>query len=120
MEVNQHMMIEELPCLPLIVERHINKVRSIGNEYKNPDLEVQVFTQVWGSTALGFSGFGGQAITKAYTTVVLDDNELFYSVFFGNRLAYTIKDPSAQFFADLHAQKMKAVSESRAYIRKNN
>lgn len=111
-------MTMEFPCLPLIAERHINKIRLLGVEYKHPDIEVQVFPQTWGSTALGFGGIGGQAITRAYTTVVFDDNELYYSVFFGNTLAYTIHDPNSEFFADVNKRQMKSVAESGIYKRK--
>lgn len=88
----------EFPCLPLIAERHANAVRARGEEYRHPELEVQVFPQVWGSTALGFGGIGGQAMTSAYTTVVQDFNTGWHSVFFGNRLAYLIFEPNDLFF----------------------
>ena len=32
--------------------------------------KMYVFPQTWSSTALGFDGCGGQAITEAYTTIV--------------------------------------------------
>lgn len=54
------MTIRNLPCLPLIVERHINAVKDNGVDYKNPDLTVRVFPQVWRSTALGFGGIGAR------------------------------------------------------------
>lgn len=114
------MRMHDLPCLPLIAERHINKIKALGVKYDNPDLELIMFPQTWGSTALGFSGIGGQAMTGAYTTVVLDDCELYYSVFFGERLAYTIYDPAAAFFADLKSHKMKPVREAGAYRRKKS
>lgn len=58
------MLMRELPCLPLIAERHINAVKSLGVDYKYTDLSLRVFPQVWGSTALGFGGIGGQAMTN--------------------------------------------------------
>ena len=41
---------------------------------KNPrpyidDFELYTFNQMWGSTALGFGGIGGQAMTQARTYV---------------------------------------------------
>jgi hypothetical protein len=57
----------------------------------NPwDLEVIMFAQGWGSTALGYGGIGGQATTSAYTVIVNCRNE--YCVYFGSggRLAYKI------------------------------
>lgn len=113
------MINEELPCLPLIAERHINKVRLINENYTGKHIEMRVFIQNWETTALGFNWFGCEKPTKAYTTVVLDETEAFYSVFFGNRLAYTIKSPLNEFFVDLKEQKMKSVLESKHYVNPN-
>ena len=53
------------------------------------DIVVYVFPQTWGSTALGYGGMGGSAITTAYT-VVVNHNRL-YCVYFGcSRLAYRV------------------------------
>lgn len=111
------MLMRELPCLPLIAERHINAVKSLGVDYKYTDLSLRVFPQVWGSTALGFGGIGGQAMTAAYTTVVEDAYEGFYSVFFGERLAYLIQNPSDIFFEDMYKCNMKPVSQAGVYKR---
>lgn len=46
------------------------------------------FPQTWGSTALGFGGIGGQAITTAQTYVVLANGAIY--VYFGSRFAYVI------------------------------
>lgn len=48
-----------------------------------------MFLQTWGSTALGFGGIGGAAITSAYTVVIgmPDGNR---AVFWSGRLAYTL------------------------------
>ncbi len=111
------MRIESLPCLPLIAERHINAVRSHGAEYKYPEMSMCMFPQVWGSTALGFGGIGGQAITAAYTTVVEDTDEGYCSVFFGNRLAYLIQNPSDKFYEDLKNHNMRPVRTAGIYMR---
>ena len=86
-------------------------------DYKYTDLSLRVFPQVWGSTALGFGGIGGQAMTAAYTTVVEDAYEGFYSVFFGERLAYLIQNPSDVFFEDMYKCNMKPVSQAGVYKR---
>lgn len=109
------MLMRELPCLPLLVERHINKVKLLGVSYRNPEVEVYVFPQIWGSTALGFNGIGGQAMTSAYTTVVSDLNEGYHSVFFGEALAYTVFNPNDKFFKDIARHKMRSVRESAIY-----
>lgn len=111
-------MYKELPCLPLVVERHINSVKSIKPDYRYPELELKMFSQIWGSTALGFNGIGGQAMTSAYTVVVMDYHEGIYSVFFGERLAYTIFNPNDEFFNDLKKEKMAPVNMKGKYIRK--
>lgn len=112
--------MNHLPCLPLIVERHINAVRARGEEYKYPELEVEVFPQTWGSTALGFGGIGGQAMTSAYTTVVSDYHEGWYGVFFGERLAYLIRNPNRMFFDDLCKRQMKPVYTAEQYRKRDD
>lgn len=50
---------------------------------------VVMFPQTWGSTALGFGGIGGQAITNAYTIIVECDHTGYRAVYFGGgKLAY--------------------------------
>lgn len=75
---------------------------------------VGFFPQTWGSTALGFGGIGGAAVTTAYTVVLKMNN--YYAVFFSDSLAYTIQDPKPQFFEDMKNQRMASVSNSSAYI----
>ncbi|MNR71312.1 hypothetical protein D3C71_19270 [compost metagenome] len=53
------------------------------------EVEVVMFPQTWGSTALGYGGIGGAAITSAYTVVVLSQ-ELACVYFGGDHLAYTV------------------------------
>lgn len=54
------------------------------------DVEVIMFPQTWGSTALGYGGMGGAAVTSAYTVIVHDHNT--YCVYFGEgELAYLVK-----------------------------
>ena len=65
------------------------------------EFRCNVFTQLWGSTTLGFSGIGGSAMTEAYTTVCNMDNAEVYGVFFGEKLAYVVKNPNDRFFVDL-------------------
>ena len=94
---------------------------------------VYVFPQTWSSTALGFGGCGGQAITEAYTTVVemswdyvnkTDDirglnlttsDDRIYAVFFDGKLAYICLNPNEQFFEDLNNRCMKPQNQSQAY-----
>ena len=115
----------DLPCLPLIEERAknilIEKIRKeyypfdentpqyIYNAYKYPDFDFNVFSQIWGSTALGFHGIGGQALTKAYTTVLKEQNSNMFFVFFGERFAYIVNEPNELFQKDFENHSMKPV-----------
>lgn len=53
------------------------------------DFELYTFNQTWGSTALGFGGIGGQAITQARTYVFVPTtcNQKCF-VYFAGRFAY--------------------------------
>lgn len=82
-----------------------------------------VFAQTWGSTATGFDGYAGcSAITREYTTVCeiaahsLNKLDVFYLIFFGNDLAYTIKNPNKKFFDDLKNRDMKPQSKADIYL----
>jgi hypothetical protein len=79
------------------------------------DLDVYTFPQMWGSTALGFGGIGGQAMTKALTTVIYDPHNDFCAVFFDGRLAYYYKNPSGAFFEDIRLMRMEPCSRSAKY-----
>lgn len=94
--------------------------------------EVFVFTQSWPSTALGFGGVGGSAITTKYTTVFrtqlipiypksenLDDRDMFfYTVFFDGRFAYlkiSEGDRNYKIENDIQKRDMKSVREANEY-----
>lgn len=115
-------MNADLPCLPLIQERFWNAIKDdLSKEEKKyrPEFEFTMFLQTWGSTALGFGGIGGQAITSAYTTVIRDIYSDWCGVFFGEKLAYKIKGPNQTFNEDICRFQMKPVYEQSAYIRKD-
>ena len=88
---------------------------------------MDVFRQVWASTALGFGGCGGSAMTEAYTTVVtvmlsprssittntIESNNEFFGVYFDGRLAYFLEDePTKEFFDDLKNRNMVSVQKA--------
>lgn len=109
-----------LPCLKDIVETFKFEVANKDYEFYKKhgcDPHIRVFPQVWGSTALGFGGVGGQAMTSAYTTVVEDIESGYYGVFFGTRMAYIIKNPNQKFFEDMSHEQMAEVSKKGLYIR---
>jgi hypothetical protein len=74
------------------------------------EVEVVMFPQTWGSTALGYGGIGGSAMTTAYTVVVSYNG--YYCVYFGSsgRLAYTVdrirngSDGCQRFIEDMYQQ----------------
>jgi len=115
-------MRTELPCLPLIQERFWNAIKDdLSEEEKKyrPEFTMDMFEQTWGNTALGFGGIGGQAITSAYTTVVRDMYSGWCGVFFGERLAYKIKDPNQKFNEDVLYRDMKPTYQYGVYIRED-
>ena len=71
------------------------------------DLSVySMFPQTWGSTALGFGGIGGQAITSAYVCIIESNLIGCFAVYFGGRLAYVINRPNEKFMQDVAQQRM--------------
>jgi len=84
------------------------------------EVEVVMFPQTWGSTALGYGGMGGAAISGAYTVVVSHKTHL--CVYFGcGRLAYRLDyaEMSAEgrdnFRKDLHGHTLKDIAGSGVY-----
>jgi len=69
-----------------------------------------MFPQTWSSTALGFGGVGGQAITPAYTVVLESTHMMGYCVYFNGRFAYRIEKPNDHFFGDIIHQQMREVA----------
>ena len=87
---------------------------------KGEIVDVYVFGQVWGSTSLGFGGWGGSTMTHAWTHVVLTSDGC-YNVFFGGSFAYSVKEPNEEFKKDLSKNYMKSVKEALTlYNTKNN
>lgn len=81
-------------------------------KYNNLDLLVEIFPQCWSSTALGFDGIGGQAMTTAYTSVFYDINQNIYIVYFGERIAYCVENPTDKFFEDLKNKNLGSVAHA--------
>jgi hypothetical protein len=85
------------------------------------ELEIIMFPQTWGSTALGYGGMGGAACTSAYT-IILSFHLQTYCVYFGGgRLAYKLNwaDMSPEgrdnFLSDMAARNMASVAKSGKY-----
>lgn len=79
------------------------------------EFDIYMFEQTWGSTALGFGGMGGSAITAETTFVLIPfDREIAY-VFFGANFAYKIEGYNDLFKEDLLKHHMASVRESGKY-----
>lgn len=116
-------MRTELPCLPLIQERFWNAIKDEMDEKEKkyyPEFEMTMFMQTWGSTALGFGGIGGQAITSAYTTIVSEVYSGWVGVFFGESLAYKINNPNQKFYEDIRDNNMQPTYKASVYRREEN
>lgn len=74
-----------------------------------------MFPQTWGSTALGFGGIGGQAITPAYTIIVHSHYTGKFCIYFGGRFAYRVNRPTQQFFEDVANRRMIEVNGAHIY-----
>lgn len=84
--------------------------------YKTAAIEIFAFPQLWGSTALGYDGFGGSVMTTAYTIALYDKEYNVARVYFGGtRLAYEIKNPNDLFFKDLQRGKLTDQSNAGKY-----
>lgn len=75
-------------------------------------IQMNTFAQLWGSTTTGFDDeccYGGAAMTFAYTTVIFEPQVNIYSVYFGEKKAYSVLNPSDNFFTDLKEHRMESV-----------
>ena len=83
------------------------------------DFEMYDFEQVWGSTALGFDGIGGQAMTSARTYIFVPEycNEDCF-VYFAGRFAYSVPY-SRLLMEDIINKKIEPKNKSGKYLSKD-
>lgn len=86
------------------------------NEWDQNSLEVYAFPQIWGSTALGFNGIGGSAMTSDTTVVVLSLHNERAAVYFGGRHAYDVESVRGKFVKALKEMQMPAVDKKHSLI----
>jgi hypothetical protein len=86
------------------------------------EIEVVMFPQMWGSTALGYGGMGGAAITQAYTIIVSSKHRRQHCVYFGGRkLAYAVDYDTVtpqgrlRFEQDMARRAMVSVDQKSVY-----
>jgi len=87
------------------------------NKSYSDDISYYIFPQIWGSTALGYGGIGGQAITSSHTIVLYDECLNIVWVSFGGRVAYKIKDPAQCFWEDLYKHELVDTFRHSKYVR---
>jgi len=87
---------------------HVLTGNVISRRPRRDEISVDMFCQSWGSTALGFGGVGGAAITVAYT-IVITTYAGASAVYFGGRFAYRVEKPTVEFFEDSLARRMHEV-----------
>lgn len=96
------------------LQERITVALFLDNRYINDVVEdIWQFDQTWGSTALGFNGIGGSALTSALTSVVLKTDGTV-DVYFGTRRAYT-KKMSQKIMDDVQKFQMASVMDSHVY-----
>lgn len=81
------------------------------------DFELHTFVQVWGSTAGGFPGVGGQAMTaqRTYVFIPVYGEKEKCLVFFGGRFAYAVPY-SQKFIDDVKNGQVESVSRKGKYL----
>ena len=72
-----------------------------------------MFPETWPSTALGFGGIGGAAITPAYTVVVLCQRTA--AVYWGGEFAYAL-EPTEAFMNDVYRGQTEPRSRVGRYL----
>ena len=73
----------------LHLKKHGTPMRTVIRSPTAPYVEVQLFEQLWGSTALGYGGLGGAAMTYAYT-VLVSGQDCICVYFGGGKLGYRL------------------------------
>lgn len=91
----------------------INGLKNYGKNFCI-DLTLDVFTQMWGSTATGFDDtIGDRAMTEEYTVVVHERTTDWYLVFFGENPGYIVVGANERFLQDLKNHSIASCSEAR-------
>lgn len=117
-ELIEHIFLEQLNSEPEYRKRASAYKKNHG--FFCPDVSVQIFPQLWGSTCTGFditddgaATIGGCAMTESYTTVTWERHTDIYGVFFGNLPCYIVTDPTQAFYEDLNNRQMTSKSEAK-------
>lgn len=121
---------KQFPTLDTMYDVMCDNILEHFPEYQNASLSVDnvnqtdMFSQTWDDTKGGFSkpGESGDKVkTKDCITIftaTVDEGDginsnIFYGVFFGNKPAYLVYQPSGQFFADLKNRHLRTVYKAQ-------
>lgn len=85
-----------------------------------PEFDVIVFSQIWGSTCTAFDvckdgtpTMDGQSMTKAYTVVIKETLTDTFGVFVDDKPCYVVDNATEEFYKDLSERNMKSLSMAR-------
>lgn len=76
---------------------------------------IAMFPQTWSTTALGFGGLGGNAITTAYTTILQSNWGEGCCVYFSGRFAYRVARPNHLFYEHVANHCLAMVKDAAQY-----
>ncbi len=105
---------EKGPRQPIQVKRATGKI--LYTRPREDHCDIVVFPQTWGSTALGFGGIGGKAMTTAYTVVVTGPRG-DACIYFGGTFAYHVDKPNHAFREALNNRNVVARGKQSIYER---
>lgn len=74
-----------------MVESHGFSVMTESSTETWQDVNIYLVKQIWGSTACGWGGMGGAAMTASYTLVIENNLTGAVAVYYHGRLAYIAK-----------------------------
>ena len=86
-------------------------------ETRVSDFELYTFVQIWGSTATGFGGIGGQVMTaqRTYVFIPICNEKEKCLVFFSGRFAYAVPY-SRKFMDDVRNGQVESVTRREKYF----
>jgi len=67
----------------------------------NEDITFYIFPQTWGSTSLGYGGWGGQAITQSHTIIFYNEHNNNALISYGGEFI-RVDNPNREFFDDIY------------------
>lgn len=118
----KHILIKDPEWNKMFEEKLANTRDFINFDHKYfcINFDIEVFPQIWGSTTTafditknGYPTIGGQAMTKAYTTVIKENFTEVYGVFVDNKLCYIATNPTEKFYEDLKNKNMQSLKYAK-------